>query len=305
MDDFLRTHKRSGWHYESRVKGEESFTLKVESGRVKDPFNLEDFFAATIVVRNGSEVAEAEELILSLFDLAYRRPERDSETHKRPDTFSFDDLRLYLLWRDDPSVPPTGFHGALFELQIKTFLQHAWSIATHDLTYKTDDVNWSTMRIAFQIKAMLEHAELSIQEATNLAKSSVLSKSDSFTTTLRAFIEIVTALWDTSDLPKDVRRLAENLMDLASMVKLDATAFRTFLESEASAGRGPKMLNLSPYGAVIQSLIDQKPADFQKGLQYRLKQPPNRFRPVLVTREIEVPASMKGATWDKATLTIG
>ncbi|MGO4212859.1 hypothetical protein AB4043_18795, partial [Terriglobus sp. YAF25] len=45
VDDFLRTHKRSGWHYESRVKGEESFTLKVESGRVKDPFNLEDFFA--------------------------------------------------------------------------------------------------------------------------------------------------------------------------------------------------------------------------------------------------------------------
>ena len=61
-------------------------------------------------------------------------------------------------------------------MQVKTFLQHAWGIATHDLIYKTDDVSWSRQRIAYQIKAMLEHAEMSIQEAGRLAEAVALSK---------------------------------------------------------------------------------------------------------------------------------
>jgi hypothetical protein len=151
---------------------------------------------------------------------------------------------------------------------------------------------------------MLEHAEISIQEATSLAKSSALSKSDDHTKGLKDFIGVVTALWPAEDLPDDKRRLADNLMDVASMVRLDAAGFRTFLEAEAAAGRGPKTLNLSPYGSVIQSLIDHKTADFEKGLAYRAKQPPNRLRPILITREIVVPDALKSPTWDKATLTV-
>jgi ppGpp synthetase/RelA/SpoT-type nucleotidyltranferase len=305
VDGILRPRMKPEWHYVGRIKGEESFALKIESGRAKDPANLEDFFAATIVVRNGPEVSEAEMLLSSLFDVAYRKPQSDTETHKRPETFTFDDLRLYLRWRDDPSLPPSGLAGALFELQIKTFLQHAWSIATHDLTYKTDDVNWSTMRIAFQIKAMLEHAELSIQEATELSKSVALSKSDAFTTALKEFIEVVTALWPKQELPNDVRRFAENIMELAKMVKLDAKSFQAFLEAEAAAGRGPKTLNLTPYGAVIQSLINQKPTAFSKGLEYRAALPPNKLRPILITKELDVPPVLETAAWKKATLFVG
>ena len=305
VDAFLRPHRKPEWHYESRIKGEESFALKIESGRAKNPTELEDFFAATIVVRNGPEVAEAETLLSSLFDVAYRKPQSDTETHKRPENFTFDDLRLYLRWRDDPILPPSGLAGALFELQIKTFLQHAWSIATHDLTYKVDDVNWSTMRIAYQIKAMLEHAELSIQEATELSKSVALSKSDAFTTTLKKFIEVVKALWPKPELPNDVRRFAENIMDLAQMVKLDAKSFQDFLEAEAAAGRGPKTLNLTPYGAIIQSLMDQKQTAFSEGLEYRAKLPPNKLRLILITKELVVPPALETAAWKKATLFVG
>jgi hypothetical protein len=283
----------------------ESFTLKVESGRVKNPSELEDFFASTMVVRNSLEVSAAEQTIKSLFDFEYRKPRKDTETHKRPETFTFDDLRLYLRWKDDPSLPPTGLTGTLFEVQIKTFLQHAWSIATHELTYKTNDVNWSTQRIAFQIKAMLEHAELSIQEAAELSKSAALSKSDPFTTTLKEFIEVVTVLWPSNELPNDVRRLAENIMELAGMVKLDANHFKEFMEVEAAAGRGPRILNLSPYGSVIQSLIDQKPSEFESGLERRAQLPSYKMRPILITKELVVPAIMKTVAWNKATLFIG
>src|SRR6185295_542993 len=76
--------------------------------------------------------------------------------------FSFDDLRLYTKWKPDVTLPTPTFAGVVFELQIKTFLQHAWSIATHDLIYKTDSISWPKERVAFEIKAMLEHAENAI-----------------------------------------------------------------------------------------------------------------------------------------------
>lgn len=302
VDALLHSHVQKTWHYESRLKAIESFTQKVETGRVKNPAEPEDFFAATIVVRTSTEALQLEQVLTSLFDLAFRKPKTDTETHKQPETFPFDDLRLYLRWKDDPALRPTGLSGLLFEVQIKTYLQHAWGIATHDLTYKTDDVNWGKMRIAYQIKAMFEHAEVSIQEAVTLAASPVLAKSDPFTTSLAQFIRVITDLWNREDLPADIRRLGENIMDLADLVNLDAPALRQLLEAESAAGRGPKMLNLSPYGAVLQSLIDQRQADFIKGLERRAKQ--SRFRPVVVTKELSIPDTVKTWAWRKTTLIV-
>ena len=162
IDERMRGLKNPRWHYESRVKELPSFALKIESGRFDNPRSLEDFFACTIVVANSTEIDEAEKLIDENFALQERRPQHPSHTHKASYAFPFDDLRLYVALADKPSVPPTDLIGIVFEVQIKTFLQHAWSIATHDLLYKTDDANWSKERIAYQIKAMLEHAEVSI-----------------------------------------------------------------------------------------------------------------------------------------------
>ena len=102
--------------------------------------------------------------------------------------------------------------------------EHAWSIATHDLIYKVDEANWSKMRIAYQIKAMLEHAEISIQEAAKLSESSALAKTDRWTASLKTFITLITGLWAKEDLPANVRGLAENVMGLAHFVGLDASA---------------------------------------------------------------------------------
>jgi hypothetical protein len=49
VDERIKNLRAERWHYESRLKQEQSFALKVESGRVPNPAALEDFFACTLV----------------------------------------------------------------------------------------------------------------------------------------------------------------------------------------------------------------------------------------------------------------
>lgn len=291
VDALLKPRLLERWHYESRVKTAESFTLKAESGRVYDLSSLEDFFAATIVVRNGLEISQAETIIFELFSRHERRPPLDAETHKSPEQFPFDDLRHYVRWKDDPSLPPTALDGILFEVQIKTFLQHAWSIATHDLIYKSDDANWGKMRIAYQIKAMLEHAEISIQEASRLSECEALAKTDARTNSIKTFITLITDLWAKEDLPGNVRGLAENIMRLAQLIRIDAAELRALLNEEQRQGRGPLTRNLTPYGIVLQTLFAHKKDVFCAALSKKQK-----LR-VLIPKELTIPDDLDPTAW--------
>jgi ppGpp synthetase/RelA/SpoT-type nucleotidyltranferase len=287
VDERLKRLKRDRWHYESRLKGLESFALKVESGRFSTPGALEDFFACTLVVANGTEIGDAEQLVRDHFTVSARRPPRDSATHKEPHAFPFDDLRLYVRLQNDPALPRRDFAEILFEIQVKTFLQHAWAIATHDLIYKAEEANWSKERLAFQIKAMLEHAEVSIQEAERLAQSQALAKTNHTTRTLQDIIDLLRALWSEQDLPTDVRRLAENIQALTAAIKVDVTRLRAILESQQQKGKGPLTQNLSPYGIVVQSLMSECPAQFRALLSAA-----DARRKVVIPAEIEWPAEL-------------
>lgn len=65
----LTKRKHSSWHYESRVKSLESFALKVETGRIESLKEVEDVFAATIVVPDATQVAEAEAIVTQKYTL--------------------------------------------------------------------------------------------------------------------------------------------------------------------------------------------------------------------------------------------
>jgi hypothetical protein len=285
VDELLRPlAARKRWHYESRIKTEDSFALKLESGRIKDPRAAEDFFACTLVVQNLSAIEEAEQDIRKLFKVVERRPYNSRQTHKHAETFPFDDLRLYGHWKDDPSLPGTNLASVRFETQIKTFLQHAWGIATHDLIYKTDDVSWSRQRIAYQIKAMLEHAELSIQEADRLAQTATLAKTQRDTEKLRAIIELLKNNWDPEALPADLRRLAENTRNVMVLAQLEIADLRAALEAERQRQKGSLPVNISPYAIIVQAVAWSNGDALRAGLVSR-----DRRERIFVTEEMNLP----------------
>lgn len=292
IDRRVHGFKDMRWHYESRVKQLPSYALKVESGRFTRPEALEDFFACTLVVANVAEIQRAEQMVCANFTLVERRPRNATQTHKSPEAFPFDDLRLYVSLTDDPSTPPTDLKDLIFEMQIKTFLQHAWSIATHDLLYKTDDANWSKERIAYQTKAMLEHAEISIQEAERLAASPALAKEDARTVEIKAGIALLKQQWEADDLPADVRRLARNVLQLLSGLHIDLVRLRSVLEQGKAARSDMHPANLSPFATIIQYLFAYEKDKLSELLTRDGRKP---FR-ILIPDEVDIPEDIDRGT---------
>ncbi|MFC1591242.1 hypothetical protein ACFL43_01830 [Thermodesulfobacteriota bacterium] len=300
VDELIKGRiKKDNWHYQSRIKSIESFALKVETGRVSNPSRMEDYFACMLVVENIFAIEEAEKIILQTFDLKERRPKSECLTHKNSDAFPFDDLRLYIKWKDDQSSRPTGLHGYLFEIQIKTFLQHAWSIATHDLIYKSDSANWATERLAYQIKAMIEHAETSILEAEKLSSSKALNKTNKKTSELLKVFEFINDFWEKEQLPDNLIVLARNIHSLLRGLKIDIEKLRKILSQETEAGKGSKTLNLSPYGIIIQSLINCE----TKMIENYLTSEAQHWKiKIAIPSEIELPDTYNPAEFNNAII---
>ena len=292
VDNLVRGHIPREWHFISRVKSRESFALKVETGRFPKPEEMEDLFACTVVVRNVAEVSQAEAIITSLFEMSERRPPTGGNKRARPDTFDFDHVRLYVAWRDDDRLPPSGYGGITFEVQVKTYLQHAWAIATHDLIYKTDEVSWGKARIAAQVKAMLEHAELTIAHAGTLAAAGELQRTSEQFDGLRGIIDALREVWEAEPerLPDDIRRLAENVLALTEAVGIDPAALRDDLLAERAVGRGPLVETLSPFGVVVQCLLLRRTDGMRAVLEGKAKY--KRLPKIVILPEITLPDSI-------------
>jgi ppGpp synthetase/RelA/SpoT-type nucleotidyltranferase len=270
VDTRLNRLKDSRWHYESRIKELTSFALKAETGRCEKISEMEDFFAGTLVVQNYSLVRDVERIISSKFNVKYRKPKEVGITHKKPDQFPFDDVRLYLTIPSDPDRAGSLIYDVVFELQIKTYLQHAWSISTHDLIYKGDQVSWSSSRIAFQVKALLEHAELSISEAEKISGSeSMLPVSDEFVNKKRV-LQYLQETWKEESLPADMVRLTDNILELTKDMRICIDQLIDICNESPVIGSDP-LANISPYTAIFLSLFNRFPDKIFDGYIKRRK----------------------------------
>lgn len=273
-----------GWFFLARVKEQESFALKIETGRVNDPRRMEDLFACTIVVPTISQVSEAERLVEGMYAVSVRRPPSDDATHKKASDFVFDDLRLYLIRGASETGRNSDLDGLIFEVQIKTILQYAWGIASHDLIYKTDNVSWPKERIAFQVKAMLEHAEIAIAEAERLADSPAISKRDQDTASTLEIIHVLRRFWTPERLPRDIKRLAESVRGVLKACEVGADRLEAILEVE-KARIGVLPTNLSPYAFLVQALAHSADVDFRS----KITSGRNRRLKILVHGDMDLP----------------
>jgi ppGpp synthetase/RelA/SpoT-type nucleotidyltranferase len=275
---------KPNWFYFSRLKELESYALKIESG--KDPSTMEDFFACTLVVPKKADIYSAQVVVEKYCNLNHRRPEKDNSTSFDPQNFSFDDLRLYVIYNDERTK--TDFSQLIFEVQIKTFFQHAWALAAHDLIYKSDDISWAKRRVAYQIKAMLEHAEVSIHQTEQLSKSDTVAKENEKINELKEIIQNIKDLWQPDQLPQDLIRLAENIQSICANLSIKYSSLFELVKQQTDQNRGAKIQSLSPYGAIMQCLLDDPPHrdSLQAFANRRAKQ---IKRKIFIPNEIELP----------------
>lgn len=229
----IKQHLRlmpKGWYTESRVKEPDSFNQKIETGKVPDFDHLEDFVGALVVVPLPSDVPIALARIGDFFTTTYRRPLNDSHAEAPAPEFRFNDIRLYGHLTPDPALPPTPIESVVFEIQVKTFFQHAWSTATHDLVYKFPNFSWSRSRVAAQVKAILEHAEMSLAAIDQLEKVDSFKREGEPESTLNEILQVCVAHWSNDELPHNRKRMTESLYGLCQALGLTSSTFAELIE---------------------------------------------------------------------------
>lgn len=247
----------SGWLFEDRVKKIESFAQKVEQPRIRI---IDDVYAATIIVKNKIEIMKCcrdlESPTNSLgLRFEYKFPNSFNETNFDPNSFVFDSVRMYFK-PPVPDVDAPEYVEEIFEIQIKTLLEHAWDKATHDSVYKSSvDQSWAKSRLASQIKALLENAELALIETELLSQSVILQKKNSKITQINSVSAFYRAKWNFAALPKDIKRLAENTQKFLKCIEKDLLWLEMLIDEETNKNRGSTLLNLSPYWIIVQAAI--------------------------------------------------
>lgn len=283
VEDLIKAScEKSGWIYISRIKTEESYALKLTTGR-----EVNDFFACSIIIPTIKDVSSAINLVSNCLNIIDQKPKKTTQC--RPTEFQFDSIRLYCKLKNSVNpIPKTPKQNYKFEVQIKTLLEQAWSQATHDFSYKGDDISWAKERIAAQLKAMLDNIELSVSQISSLSSAPNLDRVHK-DYKLRA--EILHYLKDdlgktSCAMPSDLRRLTDVVYNLLNFMNSELKDLQRWIANETKEGRGTSTTNLSIYSIILQSAINQNPNGFKTGLSSA-----NKLK-VFITDEVTIPKNI-------------
>jgi hypothetical protein len=145
------------------------------------------------------------------------------------------------------------------------------------------------MRIAFEIKAMLEHVDHSIERVEGLAVSSIVHREYAEYGRIASVIDLLNRHWEKNQLPiNDVLRLARNIEKILGLLNIELDALDAALAAEASRGAGPLLQDLSPYGAILQTIFSK----FGDHVRTPGRAPPRS--PIIVSSQVEIPATLGG-----------
>ncbi len=213
--------ENKGYAFISRIKTVESLAEKIETGRFKKWSDLDDLFACTIIIPTLSHEKEVIESCHNFFNI--QRTIKRGQTKKAPDTFRFDSTRIYAKLKIINPVDKNidnilSIYNIIFEIQIKSAFEHAWSVSTHSLVYKNSEIDWKRLRLAAQIKANVEQLDTLIlafeQTSINIEESDY-----SEIKIKRQLASEIKKLFENGKIPdelqpKDMNRFCNNLYEL-------------------------------------------------------------------------------------------
>ena len=226
--------KFPGTVYRSRIKTVESVFDKAQIGRYENPLReMEDFFACTLVLPTLTMIGPIRIELDQHFNVA--EPE---EKIPDPYEFRYNDMHLILGLKDTPLRPDKSILALKFELQIKTFLQSAWSQAGHDIIYKPGHISWGVERIAGEIRALLELADnvlAQIEATAQVLHSRAEQEYAGYKADVKRIIELMEQHWEPADLPTNRRRMAEIVRNYKDMAGITTDDLAKLIEEAKNA----------------------------------------------------------------------
>ena len=173
LESYVRTTlarwcRDQGYVLSGRVKDVGSVGEKLETGRIDRWSQLDDLVAFTIVVPTASHESRVLAKLGAIFDKVAIRGRGSSQ--KAPEVFRFDATRWYGRVREGAELEKRATE-IVFEIQIKTAFEHAWSTVTHDVVYKGQQVDWQSKRLAAQLKALVEQIDFLVNQFETAAAS--------------------------------------------------------------------------------------------------------------------------------------
>lgn len=256
--------EREGFALESRIKALDSVCEKVETGRFSAWREIDDLVAFTIVVPKLSDEQKVLPFIREAFEEIDLRGRGTSL--KPPDVFRFDVTRFIgrISSVEEDHRPP--MFEVPFEIQIRSAFEHAWSVTTHALSYKSSEVSWSNLRLAAQLKAAVEQLDTLVaafDDATRYIDQSAWPEIEA-KAELRTFFatKVESGAIPAELAPKDWSRFVDNVFSAVSAGRertkpeeVSRLIRRDFDAELTSLGRGAVPLSISLWQLTFATLV--------------------------------------------------
>lgn len=278
VDSILRAFaEEQDGAYTSRVKAAESVYEKLVLGDYRALDEVEDLFAATIVLPNAP-VGEARSLFATALGGHFLVAEVRSDRTRAPMEFIYDDLHFVLRLKDSPLLLNKALLKYRFELQVKSYLQHGWAKAVHNTVYKTPNESWRASRVAAQTKAAVEMVEASLALGAEFLPEDAAQRYEPIDN--RVLVCGLLLEWWHGDFPDNRRRLGIFTVNMLRLACINADEFKTLLES-VRARELAAMKSLSVHQAIMILLIEARSGAVLQNLQS------GRKRYLLITSDME------------------
>lgn len=240
--------QKNHWEFTERIKELDSFAQKIESGVYQSVEEIDDFYACEIVTPGRNEILKAKEFIYKNFDVIAEKPNKATS----PDNFSFNGLRIYARLRGSVAGRP-HYAWMKFEIQVKTLLEKAWGIATHDFTYKCKKIEWSKERLAYQLKAILDHADIIISQTTDISKYVISDFEFESHSHINSITEWILSEWGENSCPSNMKRLSETVNNICKYYKIQIDDLKSIVKQFRTTTGTTE--DLSIYSTILKSLI--------------------------------------------------